>query len=62
MLSPAGRQPLMASQAQKPTYHPATAYYGESWSVINPNGREIHFGTPEEAEWPEWRDAAAKAT
>ena len=38
------------AKKSKPVHHAATAEYRESWSVVNPRGSEIHYGSFEEAE------------
>jgi hypothetical protein len=48
------RQPtqaeLNAAKREIPVHHPATSLYRESWSVRNPRGSEIHYGSRDEAE------------
>lgn len=34
---------------QRPAHHEATDTHRESWSVVNPHGAAIHYGTEEEA-------------
>jgi hypothetical protein len=40
---------LAAARNAKPARHPATAEHRESWSVLNPHGKEIHYGSEAEA-------------
>lgn len=42
-------QELADARQAKPKHHPATADLRESWSVTNPRGAEIHYGTYEDA-------------
>jgi hypothetical protein len=49
MLPPPTAAELEAARNSKSVRHPATAEHRESWSVVNPRGREVHYGTAEEA-------------
>ena len=40
---------ISEAKKSKPAYHPATAVLRASWSVVNPRGSEIHYGTEDEA-------------
>ena len=42
-------QELADAKKSKPVHHPATAEYRESWSVVNPRGSDVHYGSPEDA-------------
>jgi hypothetical protein len=40
---------LEAARKARPVHHPATEEYRESWSVANPRGADIYYGSYEEA-------------
>ena len=42
-------QELAGARKARPVHHPATAMLRESWSVTNPRGVDIHYGSYEEA-------------
>lgn len=44
------REQAEAAKDAVPVHHPATSQYRESWSVTNPRGVAIHYGSREEAE------------
>ena len=41
---------LAEAKKSKPVHHAATDQYRESWSILNPRGAEIHYGSREDAE------------
>ena len=49
MLPKPTAQQLADAKKSRPVHCPATAEFRESWSVLNPRGREIHYGSEEEA-------------
>ena len=40
---------LAEAKKSEPVHHPATAELRESWSVLNPRGAQIHYGSEDEA-------------
>jgi hypothetical protein len=40
---------LDAAKREVPVHQPATEMYRESWCVLNPRGREVSYGSYEEA-------------
>jgi hypothetical protein len=38
-----------AARQARPSHHPATATLRESWSVLNPFGKAIHYPSEQEA-------------
>jgi hypothetical protein len=49
MLPKPSAQDLAEARKSKPVHQPATAEYRESWSVLNPRGSEVCYGSYEEA-------------
>jgi hypothetical protein len=40
---------MREASKQTPVHHEATTVLRESWSVLNPYGREVHYGSYEDA-------------
>ena len=49
MLPEPNAQQLADAKKSRPAHHPETEMFRESWSVLNPRGREAHYGSYEEA-------------
>jgi hypothetical protein len=40
---------LADAKKSQPVHHPETDIYRESWSVVNPRGHDVYFGSYDEA-------------
>ena len=49
MLRKPTKAELEAAKREIPAHQPATDMYRESWSVLNPRGSEVCYGSYEEA-------------
>lgn len=49
MLRKPTAQELADAKKARPAHHPETAMFRESWSVTNPRGSDVYYGSYEEA-------------